>query len=246
MAAVTVLETRGLTRQFGGVVAVDNVDFELPQGQIRGIIGPNGAGKTTLVSLIAGRIGADGGQIRLMGHDISRTPAHKRVRRGIVYTFQVSSTFAQSTVLENVALASQSRLMQSWRSLISVDEQKVHSIAFDALQTVGLAEVAHEIVAKLPYGHQRLVEVAMSWALNPKLLILDEPTQGLSEGEIDNLTQVLATKPDAMTVLIIEHNMPFVLGLAETVTVMDGGAVLFEGTPAAVSANQAVQDAYLG
>ncbi|MGC1427583.1 MAG: ABC transporter ATP-binding protein [Albidovulum sp.] len=232
---MTLLEARGLTRHFDGLKAVDGVDFDLTQGEIHALIGPNGAGKTTFVSLLSGRIEAQAGSIGFAGRDITRMPAHARVRAGIAYTFQITQVFAALSVFDNVALAVQSRGAKNRKA--EADE---------ALARVGLQDRADQVAGTLSYGHQRLLEVAMGLALKPKLLILDEPTQGLAQGEIETFkTIVRAVVPDA-TVLLIEHNMDVVMDLAHRITVLNFGEVLATGTPEDIRANTAVQTAYLG
>ena len=234
MAAVTLLEARDLTRHFGGLKAVNGVDFELAEGEIHALIGPNGAGKTTFVSLLCGRIPVQSGTIRFDGADITRLPAHKRVRRGIAYTFQITQVFANLSVFDNVALAVQRR-----GGRLDVDTRA-------ALDRVGLADRAGQIAGTLSYGHQRVLEIAMGLALDPRLLILDEPTQGLANAEIDIFkTLVRQVVPDT-TVLLIEHNMDVVMDLAQRITVLNFGEVLATGTPGEIRANPAVQAAYLG
>ena len=248
MAAVTplpgtpLIETRALGRRFGGLTAVGSVDFRLDRGEIRAIIGPNGAGKTTFVSLICGRIAPTSGTILLDGRDITGLPAHRRVLAGIAYTFQITSIFPRLTVYDNVALPVQRRLLA---------EGRVRPAALDAgitgaLERVGLADRAATLAGNLAYGHQRLLEVAMGLALEPRLLILDEPTQGLSDGEIGSFIALVREIAREATVLIIEHNMQVVMELARKITVMSSGTILAEGTPEEIRADAAVQEAYLG
>ena len=225
------LETRNLSRNFGGLTAVADVDFKLEAGEIRAVIGPNGAGKTTFVSLISGRLAPSSGSIFFEGLDITNLPAFKRVRRGIAYTFQITSIYANLSAAENVALAA---------------HQRGASDLLGYLERVGLADRASQIAGTLSYGHQRLLEVAMGLALHPKLLILDEPTQGLSDAEIANFIALVRMLSQQATVLLIEHNMPVVMNLAHRITVMDRGMILAEGTPEEIRANSAVQSAYLG
>jgi len=225
------LETRGLSRSFGGLKAVSNVDFLLQTGEVRAVIGPNGAGKTTFVNLVCGRIAPSAGTIVFAGEDITRLPDFKRVRLGIAYTFQITSVYANLTVAQNVALAARGRGSRG---------------GLAELERVGLADRAGQIAGALAYGHQRLLEVAMGLALKPRLLILDEPTQGLSDAEIANFADLVRGLSGAATVLLIEHNMPVVMDLAHRITVFDRGSVLAEGTPAEIRANAAVQAAYLG
>lgn len=243
MAAVTpLIQTRELTRQFGGLKAVDNVDFRLETGGTRAIIGPNGAGKTTFVSLLCGRLLPDSGTILFDGQDITKMPAHKRVQAGIAYTFQITSIFAHLSVYDNVALPVQRRLLQHGR----LNPRDLDQNVMDTLRRVGLAEYSAGKAGSLAYGHQRLLELAMGLALRPRLLILDEPTQGLSDGEIETFIELAREIARDATVLLIEHNMQVVMALADRITVMNNGKILAEGTPSQIRANTAVQEAYLG
>jgi branched-chain amino acid transport system ATP-binding protein len=229
------IETRDLTLHFGGLKAVDGVDFTLADGEIHALIGPNGAGKTTFVSLLSGRRLPQSGTIRLGGEDITRLPAHVRVRRGIAYTFQITSVFPRLTVFENAALAAQ-----------------LHGAADLALRTravlarVGLQGLEDKEAQTLSYGHQRLLELAMGLALRPRVLILDEPTQGLAASEIDSFKRLVESLVPETTVLLIEHNMEVVMDLATRITVLTFGRVLATGTPEQIRADPAVQEAYLG
>ncbi|MFN3937202.1 MAG: ABC transporter ATP-binding protein [Gemmobacter sp.] len=232
---MTLLETRGLTRHFGGLKAVDGVDFDLTPGEIHALIGPNGAGKTTFVSLICGRVPVQSGTIRLEGRDITRLPAHARVALGIAYTFQITSIYARLPVFDNVALAVQRT------GAADLDES-----TRAALARVGLEAMADQEAGTLAYGHQRLLEIAMGLALRPRLLILDEPTQGLAAGEIEGFKALVRSLVPETTVLLIEHNMDVVMDLAQRITVLDFGRKLAVGTPAEVRADAAVQAAYLG
>ncbi len=243
MAAVTLLETEGLSRRFGGLTAVDGVAFQLAEGEIRGLIGPNGAGKTTFVSLLSGRIRPSAGRIRFAGEDVTMLPAHKRVGRGIAYTFQITSIFARMTALDNVKLAAQRRLAHSWAG---PDSERLEAAAMDALARVGLAARAGGLAGTLSYGHQRLLEVAMGLAMAPRLLMLDEPTQGLSDEEIAGFVGLVRGIARDATVLLIEHNMRVVMELASRITVLERGRILAEGTPAEIRRDEAVQRAYLG
>ena len=235
MAAVSLLETRGLTRHFGGLKAVDSVDFDLTQGEIHALIGPNGAGKTTFVGLICGRVLVQSGSITFDGADITRRPAHARVRAGIAYTFQITSIYARLSVFDNVALAVQSR------GAVDLEAETLAGLA-----RVGLQDRAGQEAGTLSYGHQRLLEVAMGLALNPRLLILDEPTQGLAQGEIEAFKALVRGVVPTATVLLIEHNMDVVMDLAHRITVLNFGTKLANGTPQTIRADRAVQAAYLG
>ncbi|GGA60416.1 ABC transporter ATP-binding protein [Nitratireductor aestuarii] len=234
VAAMTaLLDVRNLTRSFGGIKAVDSVNFTLQQGEIRALIGPNGAGKTTFVSLICGRVPVEQGTILFNGKDITRLPAHKRVRAGIAYTFQITSIFANLTVRENVELA-------------GMREGHDGSAALAVLKQVGLDHLAEQKAGDLAYGHQRLVEIAMGLGLHPRLLILDEPTQGLSEEEVAAFIALIREIARNTTVLLIEHNMHVVMELAQRITVMQQGRILAEGTPEEIRNDADVQRAYLG
>ncbi|AXX98772.1 ABC transporter ATP-binding protein [Profundibacter amoris] len=238
MAAVTLLSTRDLCRHFGGLRAVRDVDFDLPQGEIRALIGPNGAGKTTFVSMLCGRIPASSGTITFQGQDVTHLPAHKRISLGMAYTFQITSIFGNLTVYENVALAVQHRLGR--------DHAALKRETLGALARVGLKARAEQVAGDLAYGHQRLLEIAMGLGQEPKLLILDEPTQGLSDGEIEEFIALIREVSANTTVLLIEHNIPVVMALADTITVLNFGRIIAEGTPAEIRANMHVQEAYLG
>ncbi|MER9367034.1 ABC transporter ATP-binding protein [Mesorhizobium sp. M0518] len=234
------LTTKGLSRNFGGLRAVDNVDFALMPGEIRAVIGPNGAGKTTFVSLVSGRIQPSAGMIVFDGADITNLPAYVRVRRGIAYTFQLTSVYANLSVYANVALPVQLTLRHGH------SKSAIQAAVMTALERTGLADRAHMPAGQLSYGHQRLLEVAMGLALKPRLLILDEPTQGLADSEIDNFITLVREIAKNATVLLIEHNMPAVMQLADRITVFNAGKILAEGTPEAIRGNVAVQEAYLG
>ncbi|MET3790897.1 ABC transporter ATP-binding protein [Aquamicrobium terrae] len=234
------LETRGLSRNFGGLRAVDCVDFSLMQGEIRALIGPNGAGKTTFVGLVCGRLAPSAGTIVFDGADITSLPAHRRVRLGIAYTFQITSVFSNLSVFDNVALAVQ-RTLADGRA-----QGRLRAGVTEALERVGLADRASLPAGQLAYGHQRLLEVAMGLALKPRLMVLDEPTQGLGDGEIEAFIALVREIAASATVLLIEHNMDVVMQLADRITVLEAGRVLAEGTPDAIRADEAVQRAYLG
>lgn len=246
MATVTLLETIGLSKNFEGLQAVDDVDLVIPAGEIRAVIGPNGAGKTTLVSLVSGRLKPTQGSIRFKGEDITGLRAWDRVSRGIVYTFQVTSIYANLSCYENVALAVQRRMMGGLRDRLVLAEERVTKGIELALSRVGLADEMHRQAGELPYGHQRLLEVSMGLALEPELLILDEPTQGLALEEISGFCDLIRAISKRATVLLIEHNMSVVLELAELITVMDKGMVIAEGTPSEIERDPVVQRAYLG
>ncbi|HYD57263.1 MAG TPA: ABC transporter ATP-binding protein [Burkholderiales bacterium] len=240
MAAL--IETQGLSKRFGGLTAVDAVNLRIEPGEIRAIIGPNGAGKTTLVGMLCGRIAPSSGTIRYEERDITHAPPWVRLLAGIVYTFQVTSIFKGLSCYENVALPAQRRLMRGLLLKESLVTERVHA----ALDAVGLGALARQRADSLAYGHQRLLELAMALAAGPRLLILDEPTQGLAESEIESFCELVRTIAQRATVLLIEHNMPVVLSLAERVTVMEAGQIIAEGSPSEIERDALVQKAYLG
>lgn len=231
MAAMTLLETRGLSKSYGGLEAVRDVDLCLPAGQVHALIGPNGAGKSTFVGMVSGRIPASRGSVIFEGEDITRMQAHRRIRHGMAYTFQITAIFARLSLFDNVALALGSR-----------DPGAVHY----ALDHVGLTDRVEQLAGDLSYGHQRLLEIAMGVARAPRLLILDEPTQGLAEAEIARFQELIRQLAGETTILLIEHNMNVVMALADAITVLDAGRVLASGTPAEIHADPRVQEAYLG
>jgi len=245
-AVAPLLETTALSRGFGGLRAVERVDFSILPGEIRAIIGPNGAGKTTLVNMISGRLRPSSGRIDFRGEEITRLRAWDRVTRGIVYTFQVTSVYGRLTCYENIALAAQRRLMHGLFGRLRVNEDQLLQRVEALLEKVGL-EVAREQRADvLPYGHQRLLEIAMGLALDPVLLILDEPTQGLAQGEIANFSALVRALAETATILLIEHNLSVVLDLASRITVMDAGAIVVEGTPEEIQRSREARRVYLG
>ncbi len=236
---MNLLFAHNLSRHYGGLAAVNDVSLAVAKGEVRAIIGPNGAGKTTLVGMISGRITPSTGDIFFKGEDITRKPSWARVQRGIVYTFQITSIYRNLTCYENVALAAQ-------RLLAKTGERAISYAVAQALGRVGLVDEADRLAGVLPYGHQRLLELAMALALAPELLILDEPTQGLAPAEIAAFCELIRAVSRDTTILLIEHNLKVVLELADKITVMDRGIILAEGTPVEIEQHPAVQRAYLG
>lgn len=231
---MTLLATRNLGKHFAGLRAVHDVTLDLPKGQVRALIGPNGAGKTTLVGMLCGRIAPSAGTVAFDGQDISALPVHRRIRLGMAYTFQITSVFARLTAHENVALAVRQR------------RGDVAGEVPAALERVGLLAHRAALAGDLSYGHQRLLEIAMGLARKPRLLILDEPTQGLADAEIEDFKTLIRELSSEVTILLIEHNMRVVMETADRITVLNFGEVLAEGTPGEIRADRAVQAAYLG
>ena len=240
MAVMTTphISADGISRHFGGLIAVDQVDFAVPRGEIRAIIGPNGAGKSTFVGMLCGRIPVSAGRIMFDDKDVTALPAHKRIRQGIAYTFQITSIYGRLSLQDNVRLAT------SWRW--GNDEQAIQNTIEESLEKVGLADRMDQMAGDLSYGHQRLLEIAMGISQHPQLLILDEPTQGLADSEIAGFVKLIRELGGDMTILLIEHNMNVVMDTADQITVLNLGKVLATGTPADIRANREVQIAYLG
>lgn len=233
-----ILSTKGLTKTYAGVAANTDVDFDLPAGQTRAIIGPNGAGKSTFVGMVCGRIPATSGTVTFDGADITTLPAHERIRAGMAYTFQITSVFPGLPVRENINLAVRRRL--------GTNKRAVKSKTDEVLERLAITDRADQLASDLSYGHQRILEIGMGLAQDPRLFILDEPTQGLAEAEVEDFNQLIKSLDAETTILLIEHNMNVVMAVAEYITVLDQGMVLANGTPAEIRANKAVQDAYLG
>jgi branched-chain amino acid transport system ATP-binding protein len=242
-----VLETQGLSKSFGGISAADGVSLTLAQGARHALIGPNGAGKTTLVNLLTGALAPDAGRILIDGRDVTTMPQHRRVKLGVARTFQVSQLFPDMTPLESVALALAERLGVAWTWWRGLGrEDAVFREAASLLDEAGLLDCAEEPTRSLPYGRQRLTEIALALALKPRLLLLDEPAAGVPQGESAELFRRISALPRDVTVLLIEHDMDIVFRFAERITVMVNGAVLTEDAPGRVAADPRVREVYLG
>ena len=248
-ARVPLLQLSGLTRRFGGLVAVDQVAMDVAEGEVRAVIGPNGAGKSTLFNLITGVLRPTQGSVRFAGERISGLASHQICQRGISRTFQLTALFPEMTARENALLAAQARHPRRWHPLGGgrvFAEAAEH--ADGALARLGLGHLADRPAGLLSHGDQRLLEVAMALAQGPRLLLLDEPTQGLSVEETAEAVETLAglLADGRLTVLLVEHDMEVVFRLAHRITVLNRGAVIADGTPDAVRADSRVQEAYLG
>jgi len=242
-----ILETRGLTKEFKGFVAVDNVNLKVQRGSIHALIGPNGAGKTTCFNLLTKFLTPTRGHIFFNGTDItSDSPVHV-ARRGIVRSFQISSVFPHLTVLENVRIALQRATDQSFRFWRS--EKVLHSMnarALDLLNQVDLGSFANVETVSLPYGRKRALEIATTLATEPELMLLDEPTQGMGHEDVARVTSLIKRVAAGRTVMMVEHNMSVVSGISDRITVLARGALLAEGPYAQVSNDPAVKEAYMG
>lgn len=246
MAAEIVLEARGLSREFRGFRAVDRVDLEVREGTIHGLIGPNGAGKTTCFNLLSKFLEPTEGSIRFQGHDITGLRPADVARRGLVRSFQISAVFSHLSVLDNVriALARRGPAYAFWRSesALRARDERAHELLAD----VGLADEEDAIAATLPYGRKRALELATTLALDPMMLLLDEPMAGMAYEEVNRIVALIRRIQKGRTILMVEHNLSVVAGLCSTITVLARGKVLAEGDYATVSENPDVVAAYLG
>lgn len=247
MAPEFVLETRCLTKEFRGFTAVDSVDLRVQKGHIHALIGPNGAGKTTVFNLLTKFLTPTRGDILYRGKSITRMKANEIARLGLVRSFQISAVFGHMTVLENVRVALQQKLGNSyhfWKS-----ERKLHDLderAMQLLADVDLQTFAQTLAVELPYGRKRALELATTLALDPVVLLLDEPTQGMGGEDVDMVVALVRRAAENRTVLMVEHNLSVVSRLCDRITVLARGAVLAEGDYETVSANPQVREAYMG
>ncbi len=241
------LETASVTRRFGGLTALDGVSTSVKEGEVRGIIGPNGAGKTTLFNVITGELKPSSGKIFLKGEDITDLPPYAICRKGLSRTFQLTLVFPEMTVLESVWVGVNSRSRHPWNPValagkIGGAREKTEELC----QRVGLWEKRNELACNLSYGDQKVLEIAMALSTEPSVLLLDEPTQGVSPQETDAIGEVVERLSKQMTVVLIEHSMDVVLRLCHVITVLSEGRVIAEGAPEEVRRNEEVQRIYLG
>ena len=246
-AAQYILETQGLTKEFKGFTAVDTVDLKVRRHQIHALIGPNGAGKTTVFNLLTKYLIPTRGKISFNGEDITKTKAADISRKGVVRSFQISAVFPQMTARENVRVALQRKLGTSfhiWRPLSSLNQ--LNDRAEELLDMVGLSKFSDAVVGDMAYGRKRALEIATTLAMEPELMLLDEPTQGMGREDVDLITQLIKKVSANRTILMVEHNLGVVSTLCDTVTVLQRGAVLTEGDYETVSSDPRVKEAYMG
>src|ERR1700722_11011535 len=243
----TILETRGLTREFKGFVAVNGVNLRVRRGSIHALIGPNGAGKTTCFNLLTKFLVPTAGQIVYNGVDITRERPAQIARRGIIRSFQISAVFPHLTALQNVRIGLQRALgtaFHFWKS-----ERTLHQLddrAMDLLTQVGLTDFADVLTVELSYGRKRALEIATTLAMEPELMLLDEPTQGMGHEDVDRVTALIKKVSSGRTVLMVEHNMKVVATIADTLTVLQRGRIIAAGTYTEVAKNPLVVEAYMG
>ncbi|MBA2779861.1 ABC transporter ATP-binding protein [Billgrantia kenyensis] len=242
-----ILETRGLTKQFRGFTAVDDVNLQVQEGHIHALIGPNGAGKTTVFNLLTKFLPPTQGEILYRGKSITGMKANEIARMGMVRSFQISAVFAHMTALENVRVALQRPIGTSfhfWKSERTLDH--LNERAIELLDEVGLREYADVLTVEMPYGRKRALEVATTLAMNPTLMLLDEPTQGMGAEDVNRIVELIRRVAKGRTVLMVEHNLSVVSRLCDRITVLARGAVLAEGDYQTVSADPRVREAYMG
>lgn len=241
------LRTEALSKSWGDFAANSDISLAIPAGSRHALIGPNGAGKTTFINLLTGVYTPTRGKVFLNDEDVTAMPQHARVKRGMTRTFQINTLFPELTVLESVVLAileRKGKATQWWRTVCGQREEIDEAMAL--LTTLGLADCARSETRHLAYGRQRLVEIALALATQPKLLLLDEPAAGIPTGESRELFDVIDRLPRDVTIIFIEHDMGLVFRFAERITVLVGGKVLTEGTPAEIAADPRVKEVYLG
>jgi branched-chain amino acid transport system ATP-binding protein len=241
------LETRGLKKTFGALVATDGVDFDVRAGETHAVIGPNGAGKTTFIKQLSGELRPDIGRVRFAGEDVTALSVPRRSRKGLARSFQITSIYRDFTALDNVALAVQAHAGHSFRFWRAAREDpSLTHPAMRVLEKAGLEKRAHILAASLSHGEQRQLEIAMALATQPRLLLLDEPVAGMGTDESQRMVELLATLKGEKTIVLVEHDMDAVFSLADRISVLVYGRIIATGSPAEIRANAKVRAAYLG
>jgi branched-chain amino acid transport system ATP-binding protein len=241
------LSAQNLTKRFGGLAAVDGVSLDLWRGRIHAVIGPNGAGKSTLTNLLSGDLAPTQGSVKLLGHDSTHWPPEKISRAGLGRSYQKTNIFMPFTVLENIRLAAQSRRPQRWSWLVNAAKSSASQADIQqAIELSGLKDRAHQVAGTISHGEQRQLEIAMTLATRPQVLLLDEPLAGMGAAEAERMVAMLLELKKDHALMLVEHDMDAVFALADHLTVMVNGQPIASGTPAQIRANAQVQAAYLG
>jgi branched-chain amino acid transport system ATP-binding protein len=241
-----VLETRGLTKNFGGMIAVDDVNFQVEEGELRTIIGPNGAGKTTFFNMIAGTLPPTRGEIWFKGENITNLSPHMISQKGIARSYQIINLFPNLSVFENIRVASQSRkvIFNFWKDVKGLEE--INRKAAQIIETLRLTERRETLAVNLPYGEQRHLEIGIALATEPELLLMDEPTAGLTPDETVRIMKLIKTVSKGLTIILVAHDMDVVMKVSDRITVLHQGKMLAEGSPEEIKKNEEVHRVYLG
>jgi branched-chain amino acid transport system ATP-binding protein len=244
---VEIIKTETLTKRFGGLVAVNNVDLVIEENRLTSIIGPNGAGKTTFFNLLTGLMKPDVGKIYFMGEEITDHPPHRIAKKGIARSFQTLTIFTELSLFENVRIAVQAERGHGFEILSSINSlDEVNDRSFEIIKAIGLSGKENFLAKNLSYGDKRILEIGIALASNPKLLLLDEPTSGLASRETGRMTDFIKNLAKGLTIVLIEHDMNIVLSISDHIAVLHQGKVIAEGTPDQIKQNDEVQEAYLG
>ncbi len=245
---MTLLEGRNLSIAFGGVHAVEDVSLAVAKGELVGLIGPNGAGKTTLLRLLTGIFPPDTGHVFFEGRDVTRMPIHRRAQLGFALTHQIVRPFRDMTLAENVMMAAAGEVtLRPWKALVAVNARRAREKALTLLERLGIGDAAHKLARNVPLGYLKRMQAARALALDPQLLMLDEPLAGLNQSEANRFADLIVElNADGITIVLVEHNLGEVTRIARRLLVLHNGALLAEGEPRAVMARADVRDAYLG
>lgn len=244
---MAILKTSNLTKRFGGLTAVDGVDLSVPEGEITSLIGPNGAGKTTLFGMLAGGLSPSNGDIHLHGENITDLPPEAIARKGLAKSFQITNVFEGITVLENIRVAVQARHQGGWNFYHHIDDEDAYrDEALDILSLIGLLEEQDQLASALSHGDKRSLEIGLALAIDPDLLLLDEPAAGMSQIEINSMLDLIEELVGEYTIVLVEHNMDIVMDISDTVVVLHNGAIIASGEPDVIQSDETVQEAYLG